>query len=290
MRLLRRAAALLIVSASGACGGGHDGSDSVTLEFRPDVAVGEEAYVCFGFDAAAVRARGISGIDWEHPAGAVVLHHAKLYATPTPYPAGPVPCDQQPTGAVPLHTWLPGAGSLVMPAGVAVTLPENAISVVVEAHVFRSASGDAPLDRARIQLAGADAAVHAGWTSRSGIVPALRPHHVETSTDQCTLASSFHVYFAWPHMHLLGRSFQTTVTTGTGPVTLLDVSNWNFASEEPAALDLELAPGDVLNLTCSWNNTTDAYVLPGPKTTDEMCGLGLIVSPPLGAQLPCTAS
>ena len=43
-------------------------------------------------------------------------------------------------------------------------------------------------------------------------------------------------------------------------------------------------------MTCSWDNTTDQYVLPGPKTTDEMCGLGLIVSPPLGAQLPCTAS
>jgi len=289
MRLFHSAAALLIASASSACGG-HAGSDAVTLEFRPDVAVGEEAYVCFGFDAQAVRDRGISGIDWERPAGAVVLHHAKLYATPSAYPAGPVPCDQQPTGAVPLHTWLPGGGSLAMPTGVAVALPENATSLVVEAHVFRSEAGDAPRDRARIQLANPDATVHAGWTSRSGIVPALRPRQVETSTDQCTLASPSHVYFAWPHMHLLGRSFQAIVTTGGGQVTLLDEANWDFASEEPAVLDVDLAPGDVLTMTCSWDNTTDQYVLPGPRTTDEMCGLGLIVSPPLGAQLPCTAS
>src|SRR5688572_29145362 len=254
MRLLCRAAALLVASASGACGGGPAGAGAVTLEFRPDVALGEEAYVCFAFDAAAVRHRGISGIDWERPAGAVVLHHAKLYATPSAYPAGPVPCDQQPTGAVPLRTWLPGGGSLAMPSGVAVTLPDDVVSLVVEAHVFRSATGDAPFDRARIALTNADAAVHAGWTSRSGVVPALRPEHIETSTEQCALTSPFHVYFAWPHMHLLGRSFHASVTTGAGQVTLLDVPTWNFAAEEPAVLDLELAPGDVLTMTCSWNN------------------------------------
>jgi len=38
-----------------------------------------------------------------------------------------------------------------------------------------------------------------------------------------------------------------------------------------------------------FNTMTPDYVLPGPKTTDEMCGLGMIVSPPLGARLPCTA-
>ena len=58
MRLLHRPAALLIASAWAGCGG-HAGSDAVTLEFRPDVAVGEEAYVCFGFDAQAVR--GVRG-------------------------------------------------------------------------------------------------------------------------------------------------------------------------------------------------------------------------------------
>jgi hypothetical protein len=289
MHVLRGAAAGLIVSVSGACGG-PAGHDAVTLEFRPDVAVGEEAYVCFGFEAGPVRDRGISGIDWDRPTGAVVLHHAKLYATPTAYPTGPIACDQQPTGAVPLHTWLPGGGSLAMPSGVALALPDNASSLVVEAHVFRSATGDAPLDRARIALANADAAVHAGWTARSGIVPALRPDHIETSTDQCALTSAFHIYFAWPHMHLLGRTFQAIVATGTGQATLLDVPTWNFASEEPAVLDLDLAPGDLLTMTCSWNNTTDQYVLPGPKTTDEMCGLGLIVSPPLGAQLPCAVN
>lgn len=281
--------AAVALAAAPACGGAG-ATGSVALEFRPDVALAAEAYVCFGFDAGPVRERGIAGIEWEHPAGAVVLHHAKLYAVPTPYPPGPIPCDQQPTGAVPLHTWLPGSGALAMPAGVLVALPEGAVSLVIEAHVLRTADGPAPLDRARVALAGVGDSIRAGWTAGSGIVPALRPHHVETSTDACTLTAAFHVYFAWPHMHLLGRDYRAIVTTSTGPVTLLDVASWNFSSEEPAAHELDLAAGDVVSVTCSWNNTTDAYVLPGPRTTDEMCGLGMIVSPPIGARLPCAAN
>jgi hypothetical protein len=91
-------------------------------------------------------------------------------------------------------------------------------------------------------------------------------------------------------MHLLGREFQAIATTSTGPVTLLDVPSWNFAAEEPAILARDLAAGDLMTVSCSWDNTTDQYVLPGPKTTDEMCGLGMIVSPPLGARLPCAGN
>jgi len=178
----------------------------------------------------------------------------------------------------------------VLPDGIAVALGADAVSLVVEAHVLRTGNGQAPLDQARIQLASADTNVEAGWTAHHGIVPALRPFHVETSTDRCTMAAPFHVFLAWPHEHLLGRSFQATVTTSAGLQTLLDVPNWNVAAEAPAVLAVDIAAGDVLELTCSWLNTTDHYVLPGPKTSDEMCGLGLVVSPPLGAQLPCTPS
>ena len=288
-RSLLTGAALLVVFSAAACDDGARDA-SVTLEFRPNVAVGEEAYLCFGFDAGAVPTAGINRIDWAPPdGGPIALHHAKLYALPSAYPRGPIPCDQQPTGAVPLHTWLPGGGSLSLPDDVAVTPPSDTVSLVIEAHVFRGGSGEAPVARARLGLARATAAIRAGWTARSGIVPALRPHHLETSTDRCVVAAPFHVFVAWPHEHLLGRSFQAALTTGAGAATLIDVPSWNFAAEAPSVLDRDVAAGDLLDVTCTWFNSTDDYVLPGPKTTDEMCGLGMIVSPPLGARLPCTA-
>ena len=86
---------------------------SVTLAFLPDAPLGAEAYVCFGFAVSSVvLAAGLSAIEWDAPGGAVSLHHGKLYAVNAPYPSGPIPCDERPTGAVPLHTWVPGGGPL----------------------------------------------------------------------------------------------------------------------------------------------------------------------------------
>ncbi len=264
--------------------------ESVTLSFLPDVPVGREAYLCFGFDiAAAVRQTGIKTIEWRPADSAVALHHGKLYVSNAAYPSGPVACDEQPTGVVPLQVWAPGSGPLVLPAGVALALPDDALSLVVEAHVLRFTEGQAIASEVRLTLAGTGAShtVAAGWTGRVAPVPALRPGHLETSVDRCTFTDGMRVYFAWPHQHLLGRSFSATVTGPGRVLTLADVPTWNFARQVAIAIDADIVAGDVLDMTCTWLNNTDHYVFPGPKTTDEMCGLGLIVSPPRGSSLPC---
>lgn len=179
---------------------------------------------------------------------------------------------------------------MLLPADVTVAVPDDAVSLVVEAHVYRFAEGEPMADRVRLTLAGADVKVRAGWSARGAPVPALRPGHLETSTDACTLATAMHVYFAWPHEHLLGHSFNAAVTGPGGVLTLVDVPSWDFTRQPAVAINADLAAGEVLNLTCTWLNSTDRYVLPGPKTTDEMCGLGLIVSPPLAGALPCLSA
>ena len=45
---------------------------------------------------------------------------------------------------------------MVLPAKVAVTLPDDAVSLVIEAHVYRLAEGKATTDRIRLTLASAD--------------------------------------------------------------------------------------------------------------------------------------
>lgn len=285
----------LAVLAAAALAGCAVPPAEVTLDFRPDVSLGGEAYLCFGFALAGdLRARGIESIEWLPAPGGVALHHGKLYASSTAYPAGPVPCDQQPTGAVPLHVFTPGGAPLRLPPGVNVALPADTLSLVVEAHVLRSVEGEAPMQRVRLTMpeGSRPSTIRAGWTGRAGPVPALRPGHLETSIDRCALETGFHVYLAWGHEHLLGRSFRATVTAappeGAGVLTLVDVPRWDFAAQVGVAVDADLHPGELLETTCTWVNDTDHYVLPGPRTTDEMCGLGLIVSPPVGAQVPCT--
>jgi len=283
----------VLAACDGEPGGNHPDAgapaSASTLTFVPDVPLGGEAYLCFGFEVgAAVRAAGLAAIAWEPGAGAVTLHHGKLYAVTTAYPSGPVPCDQQPTGAIPLHAWAPGSEPLRLPAGVALAVPDDAVSLVVEAHVYRFAEGPPVTDRVGLTLAGAEASLRAGWSGRNAPVPPLRPGHLETSMYSCTFTAGMHVYFAWPHEHLLGRSFHAGITAPAGAFTLVDVPTWNFNQQVAVAVDADVAAGDLLDVTCSWMNSTDRYVLPGPRTTDEMCGLGLIVSPPPpGGALPC---
>ncbi len=59
----------------------------------------------------------------------------------------------------------------------------------------------------------------------------------------------------------------------------VNVPSWNFAEQQTYVVDRDVAAGDGIETDCTWFNPTDNYVLPGPLTTDEMCGDGLIVWP-----------
>jgi hypothetical protein len=257
----------------------------VSLTFSPDLPVGQEAYLCFGFDGTRAAGEAIVGIDWTPPAGAVLLHHAKLYAVASDYADGPLPCDGMPAGAVSLHVWLPGGGPLRLPAGVGVAVPGDTSRFVVETHVLRLREGPAGAGRALISFATEPPARTAAWTAFAVPVPPLRPMHVETSARRCTLGSPLHIYYAWPHMHLLGKAFESALfrADGSTAVSLLDVPVWDFNHQIGVAMDVDVAAGDDLGVTCTWFNDTDAYVLPGPRTTDEMCQAGLVVWPAVGA-------
>ncbi|MGO9837801.1 MAG: hypothetical protein ACLP1X_26735 [Polyangiaceae bacterium] len=59
----------------------------------------------------------------------------------------------------------------------------------------------------------------------------------------------------------------------------VDVPQWDFSEQKTYVVDRDVAAGDGIETDCTWFNPTDNYVLPGPLTTDEMCGDGLIVWP-----------
>jgi len=279
---------------AGACGrpplvpgGGEWAGRAVAFAFSPDLPVGQEAYICFGFDGAPAAGEAIFAIDWTAPTGAVVLHHAKLYAVPGEYPDGPLACDGMPSGSLPLHVWLPGGGPLRLPSGVGVAVPAATRRFVVEAHVLRLHDGPAGQARAVISFAGTPPAREAAWTALAAPVPPLRPMHLETSSARCAIASAMHLYYAWPHMHLLGKSFESVIYRAGGSTEpLLDVPVWDFNHQIGQAVDIDIEAGDALGITCTWWNGTDAYVLPGPRTTDEMCQAGFIAWPAVGALCP----
>ena len=89
-----------------------------------------------------------------------------------------------------------------------------------------------------------------------------------------------HVVTPTPHMHLLGTSFQGAFVRPDGTRSVfVDVPAWNFDEQKTYEVDRDVAAGDGVETDCTWTNTTDAYVLPGSSTHDEMCGQALIVWP-----------
>jgi Copper type II ascorbate-dependent monooxygenase, C-terminal domain len=252
-----------------------------TLSFTPDTGAVSEAYVCFGFDAGALAGTTIGAVAWTPPPdGPFVLHHALLYAVPDETPDGPVDCAGMPASALGVDIWAPGAAGLVLPSDTGLLLPAGTRRLVVEAHVLRVGAG-MPRAAAVTLCAGPSAPVNvAALIGMSAPVPAIRPHHVETSQGTCALAGAVHLFSVWPHMHLIGQDVTVSLLGAEAQSTpLARVDPWNFNAQSRYALDVDAAAGDRIQTTCVWNNTTDAYVFPGPLTENEMCSAALVAWP-----------
>jgi hypothetical protein len=257
-----------------------EGGSSLVLTFAIDAPNGGEQYECFGFDASPLTGRWLRGIAWTAPPpGGVALHHATLYGVPQDYPAGPVTCGSMPASWT-MHIWAPGGDPLTLPANVALALPAGTRRFVVQAHVLRLTAGPPATALATLDTTGAAPDHVATWLPAFGSVPAIRPHMQEHTATTCRAAAPMHIVTAWPHMHLIGKSFQGAIVRADGTRTVIvDVPSWSFGDQRTYAVDQDLVAGDGVETDCTWFNPTDQYVLPGGSTSDEMCGQGLIVWP-----------
>src|SRR5258708_34304634 len=119
--LLAAAYALFIASMD--CAASPPGPATRTFAFTADAPMpGDEAYVCFGFDASAFVATTLQSIRWQPAKGPASLHHATLYALTTDVPDGPWSCDDMPN-AVGLSIWAPGSSDLVLPDDIGLQIP-----------------------------------------------------------------------------------------------------------------------------------------------------------------------
>jgi hypothetical protein len=254
----------------------------------PDPGSPGEAYLCLGFDVEAIRDHFVRGLVWTAPrGGGVTWHHATLFAVPTDFADGP--CDGMPPGAVGLHVWAPGGDDLILPEGVGLELPGSTKRLVVEMHVLRTSSEAADSGSVGVCLSHEAVSSTAAFFAALAPVPAIRPHMSETSTARCVFHAEAHLWSIWPHMHQVGSSIRATLMRNGGESSLLShVEPWDFHHQRTYPLDVDVKAGDAIETQCVWTNPTDQYVLPGPKTSNEMCNQGLIGWP--AASLPCDLS
>jgi hypothetical protein len=55
-----------------------------------------------------------------------------------------------------------------------------------------------------------------------------------------------------PHMHKAGREFHAVIARGETRTPLVDVPSWDFTHQLTYLLDMDLAPHDVIEPTCTW--------------------------------------
>lgn len=288
--MLRRAAAIAASAAlgSGACACASastptegDADSCRYLTFTAELGPEErEGYVCFAFEAGTdSRPITRSSIELARESG-LVLHHATLYTSAEARPLGRAfDCNPMPLDALAVHVAVPGSESLDLPTDTALMLRPDTRTFLIEAHLFRSS--DAPAAPSRLQLcrAGSTPAKLAGRFAVGASVPAIRPHQLERSSALCRLPFDLHLLSSWPHMHRLGYQFHAALLRGDQRIPILDVEHWDFDQQLTYPVDIDALAGDLIESTCVWQNDSDAYVLPGIFTSNEMCTHGVMGYP-----------
>jgi len=92
----------------------------------------------------------------------------------------------------------------------------------------------------------------------------------------CTATAPWNIFAVWPHQHQLGTHHKFTVTRD-GAENVLHDDAYDFREQNYYLKTPEIAvlPGDKLETTCTWNNTTGSAVRWGESSNQEMCFTGL---------------
>jgi len=273
------------------------GPPSVTLDpgdaYRPNASSTDD-YHCFLFDPGLSSPQDLTGFD-VHPGTPASVHHVLVFAVPPAAVAQAQAKDAAEPGigwtcfsgsglgsakdndAPPtVGGWVPGSGGSAFPAGTGIRLAAGTW-IVVQVH-YNLLAGAAFADRTTVDLHYAATPV----AKRAVVLPISNSAFVippgtsdAVTADLAVPAGSWAVWGVAPHMHLHGTDIKLSVQHPTGDSTCaIDIPRWNFHWQgfyyykQP----LPVAGGDVVHLSCSYDNTTGTAPLSwGEKTTEEMC-------------------
>lgn len=253
--------------------------------FTP-AAVGD-TYRCFSIPANTTETKYVSAVDG-HPGDRQTVHHLLTFIDTSGQSqkldeADPGPgysCFGGPgfTLSGTLGGWAPGSRPLQMPKDVAFELPAAA-RVVLQIHYHPHHGAPGP-----------DQTEYGIYFAREKpkklmqVLPVINttftiPPHTTNYEVKATfpLLTPFpiKVWFAAPHMHLLGRKMhvETTHLASNKTQCLIDIDDWDFnwqgayLYKEP----ITIPAGSRLSATAFYDNPTAQSVSWGEATTDEMC-------------------
>jgi Copper type II ascorbate-dependent monooxygenase, C-terminal domain len=113
-------------------------------------------------------------------------------------------------------------------------------------------------------------------------------HSTGMASGGCTLQHDANIVATWPHMHQTAtrQLVELTPSGTTTPMTVLDTP-YAFTEQKnyPWTPPLVWHTGDKIKTTCFYNNTTNAPMMFGESSLDEMCFTGIYRYPATGGVL-----
>ena len=242
------------------------------------LAPGEERYFCYAMTLPLDEETVITAYRPEYGAG---THHIFFGYTldPEPEPFSECPVLSR-------NTWVPlflggvRTSDLELPAGAGVRLVPGT-QIFMQLHL-QNPTTEAITARTAMHLETAPASEDLvpagvfGFDDRTVVLPP-RSTDVET-TIECMPGRRMEVFGLLAHMHQYG----TLLELWGGPAgaeRLLHSQVWDFNDQPTTAVSFVIEPTDNLRLRCLHNNPTDAAILYGESSLDEMCAGILYYTP-----------
>lgn len=186
-----------------------------------------------------------------------------------------------------IAAWAPGGGPIILPEGYGIRLEPNEM-LAIQMHYFKSSENAALLtDQSGYQLrtrTSADKeAYYLGFGEADFVIPAGDSNYAYDTTFVMPPGyGNLKIFGVFPHMHVLGKRFDYTVSRGRGDSECILAGEYDFHNQLTYMLrePYEVKPGDTITFTCTWDNSAGnpnqqfsppVDITYGEGTQDEMC-------------------
>ena len=252
----------------------------------PGSAGANDLYWCFVLDPQLGAASDLVAMNIV-PGQKSEVHHVIVFRDPggtgsAGKPASGYECNGAP-GEM-LTGWVPGSGPLQLPSGVGMTIsPGDKLLMQVHYHKDPAVATTPDATAADLYFSPTTTPEHAYvvWAGTPLFtIPANAKGYAVSST--CTVNGSWKLLGVAPHMHQHATKFASNIQAASGNACLMNIPRWDFGWQGGYFLQqpVQLAVGDKISTTCTYDNDTASQIKFGEATTDEMCfGFLYVVAP-----------
>lgn len=230
-----------------------------------------DEYRCFGIEVPVTDDQFIRRIEPIIDDGRVLHHSLVSIDRSGSVQLGDFSCPAFPPGDDYLYAWGPGQTAMQFDDGGIRVQPGD--RMVLQIHYNNGAGFQDVVDSSGLRIfhESTDGTEHSmdQFQTMSINIP---PEEEWSTTTSCTVQRDTELVATWPHMHEIGSEFEQVVHRSDGSTdTVVELTGWHFEAQYLYETPMQLQEGDVMEMTCTWDNPHDHSVSFGTGTEDEMC-------------------